>query len=48
MIYYIEAIYKKDGKKYTWYRNMIGDIIENIPKLLELNGFYKKIKIEKR
>lgn len=45
MIYRIEALSKKDGRKYTWMRNTIGDIIENIPKLIELDGFYENIKI---
>jgi hypothetical protein len=48
MIYRIEAINKKDGKKYTWDRNTLGDIIENVPKLIKLDGFYEKIKIYKK
>ena len=45
MIYFIEAFNIKDGKKYTWNRQTIGDIIENIPKLIELDNCYKCIQI---
>jgi hypothetical protein len=45
MIHRIEAKNKKDGRIYTWDRQTIGDIIENIPKLIKLDGFYEKTKI---
>ena len=35
------------GRVFHWDRKMIGDIIENIPKLIEKDGFYKNIKITK-
>ena len=45
MIYVIEAFNTKNSKKYTWNRNTIGNIIENIPKLIELDNCYKDIQI---
>jgi hypothetical protein len=48
MIFRIEAKSKKDGRTYHWDRNTIGNIIENIPKLIKLDGFYEEIKIYKK
>lgn len=36
---------KKDGLDFTWRRQKIGNIIDNVPKLIKLEGGYKKIKI---
>lgn len=48
MIYRIEALNTKNGRKYTWCRQTIGNIIKNIPKLINLDGFYEDIKIYKK
>ena len=48
MILKIEATNKKDGRIYHWNRDTIGNIIENIPKLIKLDGFYEEIKIYKK
>ena len=56
MIQRIEATskHKVNGKKcrcygrmFTWDRNTIGNIIENIPKLISLAGHYENIKIHR-
>jgi len=48
MIYYIEAKNKNNGKIYHWNRKTIGNIIENIPKLIKVDDFYVDIKIYER
>ena len=35
------------GKVFTWDRNTIGNIIENVPKLIKLDGWWEDIKIIK-
>jgi len=39
--------YNGKYKTYTWNRSMINNIIENIPKLIKLDGYWKNIKIYK-
>ena len=48
MIFKIEATNKKDGRIYHCNIDTIGNIIENIPKLIKLDGFYEEIKIYKK
>ena len=43
----IEAKNKNDGKVYHWDRHTIGNIINNIPKLIRLNNVFDNIKIYK-
>ena len=46
MIIRIEAK-DRDDEIWTWDRNTIHNTIENIPKLMELDGYWKDIKIHK-
>jgi hypothetical protein len=48
MIFRIEAYNTKDKRIYHWDRNTIGNIINNISKLMKLDGFWKDIKIWKQ
>jgi hypothetical protein len=37
--------YQKKNKEYHWDRTTIGNIIENIPKLIKKDGFWENVKI---
>ena len=40
--------YNGKYRTYTWDRSMINNIIENIPKLIKLDGCWKNVKIHKK